>query len=56
MRILVGDLKVIVYGFSVISAVKPPVVKVSDDSSFFKETSDMALALGKRGMFGKGSL
>lgn len=55
VKIRVGDLKVMVYGFSVISAVRPPVVRERVDSSLFKDELEIGLSSGKRGMFGNGS-
>lgn len=55
VKVRIGDLKVMVYGFSVISAVRPPVVRERVDPSLFKDELGIGLSSGKRGMFGNGS-
>lgn len=55
VRVRVGDLNVIVYGFSVISAVSPPVVNDLAVPELVRVTFEIGLSSGNRGILGNGS-
>lgn len=52
VNIRLGDLKVMVYGFSVISAVRPPVEREYDESDLERDTAGTGSASGNNGILG----